>query len=55
VSLLVSRSRNVWTNAAMESFFCSLKTDRTRDVTQADVFDYIGMLLLNAGTRQSAI
>jgi hypothetical protein len=39
---------NVWDNAAMESFFSSLKTERTgrktyrtRDEARADVFDYI--------------
>lgn len=44
----LSRSGNVWDNAAMESFFSSLKTERTaskvyrtRDAAQADVFDYI--------------
>jgi transposase InsO family protein len=44
----VSRSGNVWDNAAMESFFSSLKTERTarkvyrsRDQAKADVFDYI--------------
>jgi putative transposase len=44
----MSRSGNVWDNAAMESFFSSLKTERTgnktymtRDQTRADVFDYI--------------
>ena len=43
-----SRSGNVWDNAAMESFFSSLKTERTarttyrtRDQAKADVFDYI--------------
>ena len=43
-----SRSGNVWDNAAMESFFSSLKTERTarkmyrsRDEAKADVFDYI--------------
>jgi putative transposase len=43
-----SRSGNVWDNAAMESFFSSLKTertarkvDRTRYQARADVFDYI--------------
>jgi putative transposase len=42
------RSGNVWGNAAMESFFSSLKTERTgrktyrtRDEARADVFDYI--------------
>ena len=42
------RAGNVWDNAAMESFFSSLKTERTarktyrtRDQAKADVFDYI--------------
>ena len=44
----MSRSGNVWDNAVMESFFSSLKTERTgrkwypsRDAVRADVFDYI--------------
>ena len=44
----LSRSGNVWDNAAMESFFSSLKTERvagkfyrTRNQARADVFDYI--------------
>lgn len=44
----MSRSGNCWDNAAMESFFSSLKTERTarttyrtRDQAKADVFDYI--------------
>src|SRR5260370_8620504 len=44
----MSRSGNVWDNAEMESFFSSLKTERTgrktyrtRDEARADVFDYI--------------
>ena len=44
----MSRSGNVWDNAAMESFFSPLKTERTarkmyrtRDQARADVFDYI--------------
>lgn len=44
----MSRSGNVWDNAAMESFFSSLKTEkigkkiyRTRDEAKAEVFDYI--------------
>ena len=44
----LSRSGNVWDNAAMESFFSSLKIERTarkncrtRDAALADVFDYI--------------
>jgi putative transposase len=42
------RAGNVWDNSAMESFFSSLKTERTarkvyrtRDEARADVFDYI--------------
>jgi putative transposase len=48
VDCSMSRSGNVWDNAAMESFFSSLKTERigrkvyrTRDAARADVFDYI--------------
>jgi putative transposase len=44
----MSRSGNVWDNAAMESFFSSLKAERTarkvyrtREEAKADVFDYI--------------
>ena len=44
----ISRSGNVWDNAAMESFFSSLKTERadrrvyrSRAEAKADVFDYI--------------
>ena len=44
----MSRPGNVWDNAVMESFFSSLKTERTarrtyrtRDEARADVFDYI--------------
>jgi putative transposase len=44
----MSRSGNVWDNSAMESFFSSLKiertdrkTYRTRDEARADIFDYI--------------
>ena len=44
----MSRSGNVWDNVAMESFFSSLKIERTtrrmyrtRDDAKADVFDYI--------------
>ena len=44
----MSRSGDVWDNAAMESFFSSLKTERisrkvyrTRDAARADVFDYL--------------
>ena len=48
VECSMSRSGNVWDNAAMESFFSSLKTERvgrkvyrSRDDARADVFDYI--------------
>jgi putative transposase len=48
VSCSMSRAGNVWDNAAMESFFSSMKTERvarkvyrTRDDARADVFDYI--------------
>ncbi|GMU68904.1 MAG: hypothetical protein AMXMBFR37_12360 [Steroidobacteraceae bacterium] len=48
VDCSMSRSGNCWDNAAMESFFSSLKTERvsrrtyrTRDAAKADVFDYI--------------
>ena len=48
VTCSMSRAGNVWDNAAMESFFSSLKTERTasktyrtRDQAKADVFDYI--------------
>ena len=46
--ILDEQSGNVWDNAAMESLFSSLKTERTarkvystRDEAKADVFDYI--------------
>ena len=48
VTCSMSRSGNVWDNAAMESFFSSLKTERiarkvyrTRGHAKAAVFDYI--------------
>jgi len=48
ITCSMSRSGNVWDNAAMESFFSSLKTERTarkvyrtRDDARADVFDYV--------------
>jgi putative transposase len=48
ITCSMSRSGNVWDNAAMESFISSLKTERTarktyrtRDEAKADVFDYI--------------
>src|ERR1043165_2435913 len=57
----MSQAGNVWDNAAMESFFSSLKTERTgrktyrtRDEARADVFDYIE-LFYNAKRRHSTI
>jgi putative transposase len=57
----MSRSGNVWDNAAMESFFSSLKTERvaaktyrSRDEAKADVFDYIERFY-NARRRHSTI
>ncbi len=57
----MSRSGNVWDNAAMESFFSSLKTERvarkvyrTRDQARADVFDYIERFY-NTTRRHSTI
>lgn len=44
----MSRADNVWDNSAMESFFSTLKTERTaskvyrtRNEARAEVFDYI--------------
>jgi len=57
----LSRSGNVWDNAAMESFFSSLKTERTgnktyrtRDEARMDVFDYIERFY-NSKRRHSTI
>lgn len=48
VTCSLSRQGNCWDNAAMESFFSSLRTERmarktyrTRNEAKADVFDYI--------------
>ena len=48
VTCSMSRSGNVWDNAAMESFFSTLKTERierkayrSRNQARADVFDFI--------------
>jgi len=61
VTCSMSRSGNVWDDAAMESFFSSLKTkrtarktNRTRDEAKADVFDYIERFY-NARRRHSTI
>ncbi len=61
VTCSMSRSGNVWDNAAMESFFSSLKTERTarkayrtRDQARADVFDYIERFY-NAARRHSTL
>ncbi len=57
----MSRSGNVWDNAAMESFFSSLKIERTerkiyrtRNEARADVFDDIERFY-NAVRRHSTI
>ncbi len=61
VTCSMSRSGNVWDNAAMESFFSSLKTERaarkvyrTRDLARADIFDYIERFY-NAARRHSTL
>ena len=61
IACSMSRSGNVWDNAAMESFFSSLKTERTagkiyrtRNEARADVFDYIERFY-NATRRHSTI
>ena len=48
ITCSMSRAGEVWDNSAMESFFSSLKTEktsrkvyRTRTQARADVFDYI--------------
>ena len=48
INCSMSRRGNCWDNAAMESFFSTMKTERlsrrhyrTRNDLQADVFDYI--------------
>jgi putative transposase len=57
----MSRAGDCWDNAAMESFFSSLKIERTsrriyrtRDQARADVFDYIERLY-NPKRRHSTI
>jgi len=61
ITCSMSRSGNVWDNAAMESFFSSLKTERIarkvyrmRDEARADVFDYIERFY-NTKRRHSTI
>ena len=61
VTCSMSRSGNCWDNAAMESFFKSLKTERTdqkiyrtRVDAKADVFDYIEVFY-NGKRRHSTI
>lgn len=48
ITCSMSRRDDVWNNSAMESFFSSLKTERTtrsryrtRNQARADVFDYV--------------
>ena len=61
VTSSMSGSGNVWDNAAMGSFFLSLKieciarkTYRTKDEAKVDVFDYIERFY-NAKRRHSTI
>lgn len=61
VTCSVNRSGNCWDNSAMESFFKSLKTERTdrrvcrtRADAKADVFGYIE-LFYNGKRRHSTI
>ena len=61
VTCSMSRTGNVWGNAAMESFFSSLKTEfttaksyRTRDQAKADVFDHVECFY-NSRRRQSTL
>ena len=61
ITCSMSRSGDVSDNAAMESFFSSLKTERTtrkvyrkRDDARADVFDYIERFY-NARRRHSTL
>lgn len=61
ITCSMSRRGNCWDNAAMESFFSTLKTERlskkhyrTRDELRADVFDYIERFY-NARRRHSTI
>lgn len=61
ITCSMSRSGNVWDNAAMESFFPSLKTERvrrktyrTRKQARSDFFDYIERLC-NPQRRHSTI
>ena len=61
VTCSMSRAGNCWDNAAMESFFSSLKTERTarktyrtRDEAKADVFDYVERFY-NVKRRHSTI
>ncbi len=55
IACSMCRSGNVWDNAVMESFFSSLKTERTEcknyrtsNEAKADVFDYIDRLSSSA-------
>jgi len=57
----MSKRGDVWDNAAMESFFSSLKIERiyrkkyvTREEVRADVFDYIEMFY-NPRRRHSTL
>jgi len=53
----MSRSGNVWDNAAMESFFSSLKTERTACMRREPTCSITlsGSTIQSAGTRRSDI
>jgi putative transposase len=61
ITCSMSRAGEVWDNSAMESFFSSLKTERTarkvyrtREHARADVFDYIERFF-NSTRRHSTV
>ena len=61
ITCSMSRAGEVWDNSVMESFFSSLKTERTvrkvyriREQTRADMFDYIERLY-NSTRRHSTL
>ena len=61
ITCSMSRRGDVWDNSAMESFFSSLKTERTsrtqyrsRNQCRADLFDYVERFY-NARRRHSTI
>jgi putative transposase len=62
ITCSMSRAGEVWDNSAMESFFSSLKTERTarkvyrsREEARSDVFDYIERFFYNPTRRHSTL